>query len=141
MWNNKTGFPSTDYFAAVHPMLADVATKRMSGSLFAPGKRAGRLTNRAARLLGLEEASQSPPRLSTHTRVFLARESPRQTMVLVIGTSACHMLNSKIEKIVPGVAGVVEGRNPPRLLRLRNRPGQRRRRLRLARPELQSLSR
>ncbi len=29
-------------------------------------------------------------------------------MVLVMGTSACHMLNSKVEKIIPGIAGVVE---------------------------------
>jgi L-ribulokinase len=29
-------------------------------------------------------------------------------MVLVMGTSACHMMNSRIEQLVPGVAGVVE---------------------------------
>jgi L-ribulokinase len=28
-------------------------------------------------------------------------------MVLVMGTSACHMMNSRIEQLVPGVAGVV----------------------------------
>ncbi len=52
MWNNKTGFPSAEYFAAVHPKLADVVAERMSGSLTAPGQRAGRLTARAAHLLG-----------------------------------------------------------------------------------------
>src|SRR5205823_8230341 len=30
------------------------------------------------------------------------------TMVLVMGTSSCHMMNSRIEQLVPGVAGVVE---------------------------------
>jgi L-ribulokinase len=29
-------------------------------------------------------------------------------MVLVMGTSACHMMNSRVEKLVPGIAGVVE---------------------------------
>ena len=30
------------------------------------------------------------------------------TMVLVLGTSACHMMNSRVEQLVPGIAGVVE---------------------------------
>jgi len=29
-------------------------------------------------------------------------------MVMVIGTSSCHMMNSRIEQLVPGIAGVVE---------------------------------
>jgi L-ribulokinase len=29
-------------------------------------------------------------------------------MVMVIGTSSCHMMNSRIEQMVPGIAGVVE---------------------------------
>ncbi len=29
-------------------------------------------------------------------------------MVLVMGTSSCHMMNSRVEQLVPGVAGVVQ---------------------------------
>jgi L-ribulokinase len=29
-------------------------------------------------------------------------------MVMVLGTSSCHMLNSRIEQLAPGIAGVVE---------------------------------
>src|SRR5260370_19657459 len=29
-------------------------------------------------------------------------------MVLVMGTSSCHMMNSRVEKLAPGIAGVVE---------------------------------
>src|SRR5687767_10519325 len=28
---------------------------------------------------------------------------------MVLGTSSCHMMNSRIERLAPGVAGVVEG--------------------------------
>ncbi len=28
---------------------------------------------------------------------------------MVMGTSSCHMLNSRVEQLVPGVAGVVQG--------------------------------
>jgi len=109
MWNNKTGFPSPEYFAAVHPKLGDVVTTRMSGSLCAPGKRAGRLTSRAAELLGLEEGIPvSAAIIDAHSGVPGAGVAGDKTMVLVIGTSACQMLNSKVEKVVPGIAGVVE---------------------------------
>jgi L-ribulokinase len=29
-------------------------------------------------------------------------------MVMVLGTSSCHMMNSRVEQLVPGIAGVVE---------------------------------
>jgi L-ribulokinase len=109
MWNNKTGFPSPEYFAAVHPKLVDVVTRRMSGSMVVPGKRAGRLTARAAEMLGLEEGIPvSAAIIDAHAGLPGAGVAGDKTMVLVIGTSACHMLNSRVEQVVPGIAGVVE---------------------------------
>jgi L-ribulokinase len=81
----------------------------MTGSLVAPGKRAGRLTARAAALLGLEVGTPvSAAIIDAHAGVPGAGVAGDATMVLVIGTSACHMLNSRVERMVPGVAGVVE---------------------------------
>lgn len=107
-WNAETGYPTPDFFAAVHPKLADVVTARMPGSLAAPGQRAGRLTARAAELLGLAEGIPvSAAIIDAHAGVPGAGVSRDGTMVLVMGTSSCHMMNSTIEKLVPGVAGVV----------------------------------
>jgi L-ribulokinase len=109
MWNGATGYPTADYFAAVHPRLADVVTARMPGTLMAPGQRAGRLTARAAQLLGLEEGiSVSTAIIDAHAGVPGAGVAEDSTMVLVMGTSSCHMINSKVEKLVPGVAGMVQ---------------------------------
>lgn len=109
MWNNATGYPSADFFQAVHPKLADVVSSRMSGSLVAPGQRAGRLTARAAALLGLEpDIPVSAAIIDAHAGVPGAGVAGEGTMVLVLGTSACQMMNSKTERLVPGVAGVVE---------------------------------
>ena len=38
MWNAATGYPSGEFFAAVHPAMADVVTARMPGRLLAPGQ-------------------------------------------------------------------------------------------------------
>ena len=109
MWNGATGFPTPDYFAAVHPKLADVVAKRMPGTLEAPGRSAGRLTARAAKLLGLEEGTiVSAAIIDAHAGVAGAGVADDSTMVLVLGTSSCHMINSTVEKLAPGIAGVVQ---------------------------------
>jgi L-ribulokinase len=109
MWNNKTGYPSREYFAAVHPEMADVVTSKMPGTLVAPGNRAGRLTARAAELLGLEaQIPVSAAIIDAHAGVPGAGVAADSTMVLVMGTSSCHMMNSKVERLAPGIAGVVE---------------------------------
>jgi L-ribulokinase len=109
MWNNHTGYPSPEFFAAVHPELADVVTARMPGTLIAPGKRAGRLTARAAELFGLEtNIPVSAAIIDAHAGVPGAGVAADSTMVLVMGTSSCHMMNSKVERLAPGIAGVVE---------------------------------
>lgn len=109
MWNNAGGYPSAEYFAAVHPKLKDVVTAKLPGTLTAPGQRAGRLTARAAELLGLEEGTPvSAAIIDAHAGVPGSGVAEDGTMILVMGTSSCHMMNSSIEKLVPGVAGVVE---------------------------------
>jgi L-ribulokinase len=108
MWNATTGYPSADYFAAVHPRMADVVTRRMPGKLVGPGNRAGSLSFGAARALGLREGTPvSAAVIDAHAGVPGAGVASPSTMVLVMGTSACHMMNSRVERLVPGVAGVV----------------------------------
>jgi L-ribulokinase len=109
MWNGRTGYPSPAYFAAVHPKLADVVTRRMPGTLLAPGQKAGELTEAAAKLTGLPAGTPvSAAIIDAHAGVPGAGVASAGTMVLVLGTSSCHMLNSDAEHLVPGVAGVVE---------------------------------
>ncbi|HSU68795.1 MAG TPA: ribulokinase, partial [Tepidisphaeraceae bacterium] len=109
MWNGQTGYPTPEYFAAVHPKLADVVTARMPGSLEAPGQRAGKLTAAAAELLGLEAGIPvSTAIIDAHAGFPGAGVAEDSTLVLVMGTSSCHMMNSHVEKLVPGIAGVVQ---------------------------------
>ena len=109
MWNAKTGYPPAEYFAAVHPGMADVVTWRMPGTLVAPGNKAGALTKAMAERLGLRPGTPvSAAVIDAHAGVPGAGVASPSTMVLVMGTSSCHMMNSRVEQLVPGVAGVVE---------------------------------
>lgn len=109
MWNRQAGYPSREYFGAVHPALADVVAAKMPGTLIPPGARAGDLSESAASLLGLRPGTPvSAAIIDAHAGVPGAGVAAPSTMVMVLGTSACHMMNSRVERLVTGIAGVVE---------------------------------
>ena len=109
MWNRQTGFPSPEFFAAVHPKLKNVVAEKMPGTMRAPGQVAGHLTAAAAMLLGLPTGIPvSAAIIDAHAGVPGSGVPSPSTMVLVLGTSACHMMNSRTEQMVNGIAGVVE---------------------------------
>ena len=108
MWNSESGYPSRDFFAAVDPRMADVVDSKMPGVLVSPGTAAGTLTAAAAELLGLTAGIPvSAAVIDAHAGVPGAGVAESGTMVLVMGTSSCHMLNSDVERLAPGIAGVV----------------------------------
>jgi L-ribulokinase len=109
MWNAKTGYPSRAFFEAVHPGLADVVAEKMPGRLLAPGARAGVLTKEAAGLLGLKAGTPvATAIIDAHAGVPGSGVADGSTIVLVMGTSSCHMMNARVERLVPGICGVVE---------------------------------
>jgi L-ribulokinase len=110
MWNASTGYPSPDFFAAVDRRLKDVVARKLPGRMLSPGRRAGELSAASARRLGLWPGIPvSAAVIDAHAGVPGAGVHGPDTLVLVLGTSSCHMLNSRVERLVPGVAGVVAG--------------------------------
>ena len=108
MWSPTEGWPSPDFLHALHPGLLNFATEKLPGRFLAPGSSAGGLTASAAALLGLVEGTPvSAATIDAHAGVPGAGAAEPGTLVLVLGTSACHMLNSLSERTVAGVAGIV----------------------------------
>jgi L-ribulokinase len=109
MWSREEGYPSSDFFAALHPKMTDVDAEKMPGRLLAPGQCAGELTEEMAKKFGLPAGLPvSAAIIDAHAGVPGAGVAEAGTMVLVMGTSSCHMLNSEQDVRAPGVAGVVE---------------------------------
>lgn len=109
MWSPVDGWPAADFLAAVHPGLGSVAVEKLPGRFLAPGCAAGGLSAAAAARFGLREGTPvSAATIDAHAGVPGAGAAEPGTLVMVLGTSSCHMLNSTIEKPVPGVAGIVQ---------------------------------
>jgi L-ribulokinase len=110
MWSRAAGFPSAEFFAAVDPRMAHVVRDKMPGRMLSPGQAAGGLCPAMARRFGLRTGTPvSAAVIDAHAGVPGAGVAEPGTLVMVLGTSSCHMLNAQVERLIPGVAGVVEG--------------------------------
>ena len=109
LWSATDGYPSEDFLRAVNPKFARVVKDKMPGRLLAPGVSAGGLTTAMAKRFGLRAGTPvSAAIIDAHAGVPGAGAAEPGTLVMVMGTSSCHMLNSERERSVPGVAGVVK---------------------------------
>lgn len=108
-WSRNAGFPGEEFFRAVHPDFERVVTEKLHGRLIAPGQAAGELDGAMAKSLGLGAGmTVSAAIIDAHAAVPGAGAAEPGTLVMVMGTSSCHMLNSRYESYIPGIAGVVQ---------------------------------
>ncbi len=109
MWSAADGYPDRAFLEAVHPRFGNAVTEKMPGRLLAPGAPAGGLLESVARRFGLRAGTPvSAAIIDAHAGVPGAGASEPGTLVMVMGTSSCHMLNSENGPEVSGVAGVVK---------------------------------
>ena len=109
IWSKREGFPPREYFAALHPQFADVIEEKMSRDIRPVGQRAGGLTAQAAGWMGLNPGTAvAIANVDAHVAVPAATVTEVGRMVMIMGTSICHMVLGSEEHVVPGMCGYVE---------------------------------
>jgi L-ribulokinase len=108
-WHRKEGYPSSDFLAALQPDLANLYSEKIAGPLVMPGQQVGRLTADWANRLSLVEGIPvAGAIIDAHSAVLGAGVGSPQVMLMIMGTSTCHMLMAADEVLVAGISGVVE---------------------------------
>ena len=88
--------PSADYLAQLHPDFPEVLAK-LDHPLSALGARAGSLTARAAAWTGLPEGiAVAVGNVDAHVTPPAAQAIDPGQLVLIMGTSTCHVMNGEI---------------------------------------------
>lgn len=101
-------FPSRDYFAALDPRFADVVDAKMSREFATLGAKVGGLTEQAAQWTGLRPGTAvAVANVDAHVAVPAVKVTKPGTMVMIMGTSTCHMLVGSDQQTVEGMCGVV----------------------------------
>jgi len=109
MWSKREGFPSSEYFKALDPRLEHVVDEKLSRTICSNGAKAGELTAQAAAWTGLKPGTAvAVANVDAHVSVPAATVVEPGRMVLVMGTSTCHMVLGLEEHLVPGICGYVE---------------------------------
>jgi len=110
VWSKKEGYPSEDFFAALDERMRHFAKDKLSEDIYPTTDCAGYLTKEAALLSGLNEGTAvAVSNIDAHVALPAVRITKPGKMLMIMGTSTCHIMMSKEEKFIPGVGGVVEG--------------------------------
>jgi len=109
IWSKREGYPDDDSFAALDLRLRHVVDEKLSRDIYALGERAGGLTEEMAGLTGLLPGTAVPVgNVDAHVSVPAATVTEPGRMVIIMGTSNCHMVLGGEERMVEGMCGVVE---------------------------------
>ena len=108
IWQKDEGFPSRDYFAALHPDFADIVETKMTRDILPLGTWAGGLTEEAAAWTGLRPGTAvAVANVDAHVTVPAAQATDPGVMTIIMGTSNCHMVLGETRVEVEGMCGVV----------------------------------
>ncbi|MGB6422282.1 MAG: ribulokinase [Anaerolineales bacterium] len=108
MWSKTEGFPPPAFFKALDPGLENIIAEKMMHEISPLGAKAGEITEQAAEWTGLKVGTAvAVANVDAHVAVPAATVTDTERMVMIMGTSICHMVVGESEEIVPGMCGVV----------------------------------
>jgi L-ribulokinase len=103
-------YPSQEFLAALNPAFASFCHDKLAHPVSPLGARAGSLTGQAAAWTGLPEGiAVAVGNVDAHVTPPAANAIGPGQMVIIMGTSNCHVMNGATLVEVPGMCGVVDG--------------------------------
>ncbi|MEH7392271.1 ribulokinase [Bacillus sp. JJ1503] len=109
IWHMQKGYPSKEFFKALDPRLEQITETKLRGEIYPIGTKAGDLKEEIAKQIGLLPGTAvAVGNVDAHAAVPAVGVVSPGKLVMVMGTSICHMLLGTEEKEVEGMCGVVE---------------------------------
>lgn len=109
IWSEKAGYPSEDFFGKLNPLMKTITNDKLAGSIHSVGEKAGGLTEKMAQLTGLLPGTAvAVANVDAHVSVPAVGITEPGKMLMIMGTSTCHVLLGDEVQIVPGMCGVVD---------------------------------
>lgn len=109
IWHKEEGYPSSDFFEALDPRMRDLAESKLAHDLYPAGTCSGEITPEAAKLTTLLPGTAvAVANVDAHVSMPAVGITSAGKMLMIMGTSTCHILMGEEERNVPGMCGVVE---------------------------------
>lgn len=103
-------FPSKAYFKALHPDFENVVDEKVGREFAELGSKAGGLTPEMAKMMGLNPGTAvAVANVDAHVTAPAVKATEPGIMVMIMGTSTCHIMSGAQLQDVDGMCGVVMG--------------------------------
>lgn len=107
-WSAESGYPSNAFFRALDPRLDGVVGSRLSEKVLGVNHRAGTLNAHGAELVGLPKGTPlALPMIDAHAAMPALGVTGDWELMLIIGTSACQIVNAREDRQINGICGSV----------------------------------
>ncbi|MBW3622540.1 MAG: ribulokinase [Armatimonadetes bacterium] len=108
-WSSEAGYPSKEFLRALDPRLEDLVGSKVQPDVHPLGAKAGELNERGAELTGLKPGTPvAVSVIDAHVAAPAATMVRPGQLLMIMGTSLCHMALGPGDREVKGVAGVVK---------------------------------
>ena len=109
LWSSERGYPSKDYFSSLNNALSHV-TDKLPERIIPLGGIAGRINERGEELTGLIQGTiVATPTIDAHAALPSAKVTRDGDLMVIFGTSACHIVLSRKNVSIDGICGKVDG--------------------------------
>jgi len=109
MWHKKDGYPDSSFFRRLDPRMENIIGDKVSMNVLPMGAKAGGINENGFSLTGLKIGTPvAVSNVDAHVAMPAAGITEPNKMLMIMGTSTCHMVLGTEENTVPGMCGVVE---------------------------------
>ena len=109
IWHKKDGYPSKEFFRALDPRMENIIGTRVSEDISPMGAKAGEINEFASKLTGLKIGTPvAVGNVDAHVALPAVGICDSGKMLMIMGTSTCHIVMGDTEETVKGMCGVVE---------------------------------
>lgn len=108
-WQPETGYPSNDFYVALDKRLDGLIGSKIPARVEGVQEIAGYLNEHGAALTGLKKGTPlALPIIDAHAAMPAVGAVNAGDFVMILGTSACHLLQADKPAVVPGISGCVQ---------------------------------
>ena len=109
MWSEENGYPDKEFLEKLDSRLCDIARTKLSCDISKLSKKAGTITEEIEALTGLKAGTPVMPAfIDAHAALPALGITNPGELLMIIGTSSCHILLGDKPISVPGISGYVK---------------------------------
>ncbi|MBR5236094.1 MAG: ribulokinase [Clostridia bacterium] len=109
LWSKEMGYPSSAFWSKVDAGFGDIIGTKISEKVLPTGTKAGTINRRGAEFSGLCVGTPiAVPIIDAHSALPAAGIVDSGRLMIIAGTSSCHIVMSREDKEVKGICGRVQ---------------------------------